>query len=132
MKSYQAIEIYRFRFARVCVPLSGPAFLLASPFEDTPEACGVFPCGLGDSEFIFLCRFCLVQRRRMGCTALLRVRNGEFALQIRSGFGVRGRKISTPGLCLPCRHFSSLPSTKVCQLIFTSPTIILSFLVPSS
>ena len=75
--SYQAIEMYRFRFARVCVPLSGPAFLLASPFEDTPDACGVFPCGLGDSEFIFQCRFCSSQRQYLDCMPLLRARNGE-------------------------------------------------------
>lgn len=89
---------------------------------------------IGRLRIHFLCRFCLVQRLCMGCTALLRVRNGEFALQIiRSEFGVRGRKISTSGLCLPPRHFSSkIYKKSVSQLIFTRPTIVSSFLATSS
>lgn len=37
---YHAIEMYRFRFARVCVPPCDSAFLLASPSGVATVACG--------------------------------------------------------------------------------------------
>lgn len=47
LSAYHAIEIYRFRFARVWVPLFGSAFLFASPFGAATEfsavACGADP-----------------------------------------------------------------------------------------
>jgi hypothetical protein len=37
LSAYHAMEIYRFRFARVCVPLFDSAFLLASPLGTATE-----------------------------------------------------------------------------------------------
>jgi hypothetical protein len=51
------MEMYRFRFARVCVPLFDSAFLFASAWEAVLDlsvtTCGVDALGSGDSGVMF-------------------------------------------------------------------------------